>query len=196
MTLATAPARLTPEDLDRLSDEGSFELVNGRLVEKPMSKASNATANWFACEFGNYLRRNPIAVSYIEQPFTCFPVPGDDDRTRKPDVAVVLHATAASDAANPIVFSVRPDIAVEVVSPTDGDVAYDLREKLDEYRAAGVPLVFVAYPNTRSVEVHRDGQPVGLLGPDDTLTADPVLPGFAVRVADLFPLPATGNVAG
>ena len=40
--------------------------------------------------------------------------------------------------------SIPPDLAVEVVSPND--TVYDLDEKLEDYRAAGIPLVWVVYP--------------------------------------------------
>ena len=48
---------------------------------------------------------------------------------------------------------IPPDLAVEVVSPNDS--VEDLEEKLDDYRKARVPLIWVIYPEARKVKVHR-----------------------------------------
>jgi len=44
MTTAVSTPRLTPDDLLRLEDEGLFELVDGRLVEKQNSYLATLTA--------------------------------------------------------------------------------------------------------------------------------------------------------
>ena len=82
------------------------------------------------------------------------------------------------------VKTIRPDVAVEVISPNDR--VYDLEEKLEDYRAAGIPLIWLLYPPTRRVRVLRPEGPPTELGPDDELTGEEVLPGFRCRVADLF----------
>ena len=71
--------------------------------------------------------------------------------------------------------------------PTD---LYDgVEEKLADYFDAGIPLVWVVTPKTRTVLVyHADGTARRLRDTDD-LTADPVIAGFRVRIADLFPNP-------
>ncbi len=55
---------------------------------------------------------------------------------------------------------VRPDLAIEVVSPDEG--VYDLDSKLRDYRAAGIPLVWVFNParESRQVRVFRPGRPI------------------------------------
>jgi Uma2 family endonuclease len=42
-------------------------------------------------------------------------------------------------------------------------------------------------PQDRSVTAHRPQQPMAILGENDTLTGEDVLPGFTCRVAELFP---------
>ena len=78
----------------------------------------------------------------------------------------------------------RPDVAVEVVSPTDN--AYELQAKLADYRSVAIPLVWVVWPHVRLVQVHTPDNPIVELRDGDTLTAGDALPGFAVAVADLF----------
>ncbi len=78
---------------------------------------------------------------------------------------------------------VPPDLAVEIVSPNDR--FSDVQAKVREYLAAGTRLVWVVWPEGRSVIVHgADG--VVELGPEDVLSGADVLPGFEVRVGQLF----------
>ena len=72
-----------------------------------------------------------------------------------------------------------------MVSPSDR--ASDVAAKAVFWLDAGVRLVWVIDPGTRMVAVHRDGSVIHLLrGDDATLSGEDVLPGFAVRLADLF----------
>ena len=70
------------------------------------------------------------------------------------------------------------------------DTVYELDAKVEEYLAAGVPLVWVVNPETRTVHViGPDGFSVRL-GEADDLTAPELLPDLRCKVADLFTLPA------
>ena len=121
------------------------------------------------------------------QTFQCFP--SDPDQIRRPDVAFLIAARVPRPWPTGH-LRLRPDLAVEVLSPND--VAVDLELKLDDYRSAGVPMVWVVVPDVRLVRVHPLGGPIVELRPGDTLAGGDVLPGFAVPVADLFPPPAGG----
>ena len=82
---------------------------------------------------------------------------------------------------------IAPNLAVEVVSPND--LVYEIDEKVEEYLEAGVELVWVVNPVTRTVRVHRADRPGVTLREMDELTGDDLLPGFRCRVSDLFQLP-------
>lgn len=71
-----------------------------------------------------------------------------------------------------------PDLAVEVVSPSD--TAEDLQQKVGEYLVSGTRLVWVIYPDTKSVTVFTPGGQARVLGVQDTLNGEDVLPGFIV----------------
>jgi Uma2 family endonuclease len=77
-----------------------------------------------------------------------------------------------------------PDLAVEVLSPDEGPAA--VQDKVAEYLAAGVPLVWVCDPAREAVAVHRPGRPPRVLGPEDVLTGEDVLPGFRLPLAGLW----------
>ena len=73
----------------------------------------------------------------------------------------------------------------EVVAP--GERVYYLNRKVCDFARAGVPLIWVVHPDIRVVDVYAAGRWAYRLTDTDTLTGDPVLPGFRVPVADLFP---------
>ena len=73
---------------------------------------------------------------------------------------------------------------MEVLSPEDR--AMDVTQKLREYFAIGVRLVWVADPAAHVVFVHRSVTDVRELKEGDILTGDDLLPGFELPVAEIF----------
>ena len=105
------------------------------------------------------------------------------ERIRKPDLA--LFAGEPPVAAEAIYYLV-PVLAVEIVSPNN--TAADMFSKVEEYLAAGVQLVWQMFPQHRAIIAFWPDR-AAVFRPGDTITAEPVLPGFAIPVTDLFPLP-------
>jgi Uma2 family endonuclease len=79
-----------------------------------------------------------------------------------------------------------PQLVVEVRSKNDTQPEIDA--KVRDYLAAGAVLVWVADPDARTVTAHRTNQSPTVFTATDTLTADPVIPSFAVPVAELLPM--------
>jgi Uma2 family endonuclease len=79
---------------------------------------------------------------------------------------------------------VAPDLAVEVISPSE--TASDIAEKLRDYLAAGTSVVWIIDPVDRTVEIHVPDTPTRRLHLGDTLDGAPVLPDFACPVDELF----------
>lgn len=77
-----------------------------------------------------------------------------------------------------------PVLAIEILSPFD--VKKDVTEKLEDYLAAGVPLVWVVDPDFETITVHRPDRPVELFNTGHDISADPHLPGFAIHVERVF----------
>ena len=183
-SIASAEPEVTPEELVRINGrlrEGIFELVDGKLVRKPVSATASLAAGKVILRLGMYLLDRPIGHVFTEQEYQCFPT--RPKHIRIPDVSFVLSHRMPSPWPDGYLRFV-PDLAVEVVSPTD--LVYSLDDKLEEYRSVGFPLVWTINPDGRLVRVHRPGQPIVELRDGDVLTADPLLPGFAVPVADLM----------
>jgi Uma2 family endonuclease len=183
MTTATTPILLTPAEIARLSDETGrhYELIDGGLVEKPMS----TRANWLASRISHLLQlAYPPARAFVftEQPTYCF---ADPRQMRKPDVALVWseRLPAGSDDDE---LHIAPDFVAEVVSPTN--TFDDQLDRVASYLEAGVPLVWVVQPRRRWVHVFRRSGPAALYRAADTIDQEPLLPGLSLPVADLFPV--------
>jgi Uma2 family endonuclease len=71
-----------------------------------------------------------------------------------------------------------------VISPND--LYTEVDEKVTEWLERGTRVVFVVNPRRKVVAVHRPKQPVLILGIDDTLSAEDVIPGWSLAVRDLF----------
>lgn len=100
--------------------------------------------------------------------------------------AAFLTATQLPPKTTPQDFLLTiPALVVEVRSKNDTQPEVDA--KVREYLTAGVVLVWAAEPDARTVTAYRPNQPAVVFAATDTLTADGVIPRFAVPVADLLP---------
>ncbi len=154
-----------------------FELIDGEMIEVPSNPYSSELASTFNRHVGNFVYANKLG--HVTSEAAGYIVNG---QRLAPDMAFVSKTRQkqlAREGYNPI----PPDLAVEVVSPTDRDET--LEKKLKHYAAAGV-LVWVAYPKRREIDVHAPNAPRKTLGMDDILDGGTVLPGFTIAVKDIF----------
>lgn len=105
------------------------------------------------------------------------------DTVRAPDIAYVpreRHADPMPDGFREL----APDLAVEVQSPSDRAGA--VVAKVGDWLSAGTQLVWVVDPPRQSVVVYRADGSVEVLGLNDSLRGDDVLPGFSMSLNELF----------
>jgi len=177
----------TPADLLKMPDGNRYELVDGQLVETTMSLWSSYVAGNADYFLRSFCRTAGSAWVLPEgTTYQCFPsAPG---QVRKPDVSVIrVERLSIAEAREGGHVTLVPDVMVEVVSPHDN--ALNVQEKIEEYLQAGVPLIWVIYPETQTVYAYQGGA-VKLLHAQDDLTGNDVLPGFVCPVAELFRPPA------
>jgi Uma2 family endonuclease len=79
---------------------------------------------------------------------------------------------------------VAPDLAVEVVSPSDRDAR--VTQNAITYLDAGTRLVWVVEPDSQTVTVYTPDLTARILRAEDTLDGGDVLPGFTLKVAEIF----------
>jgi Uma2 family endonuclease len=109
---------------------------------------------------------------------------------RHPDRVVGADAVFIANRNLPLQLSPEgyletlPDLVFEVRSKNDSVPA--VQRKVNDYLRAGVRVVWVADPEAQTVTAHRPGCEPEVLGPDDTLTVEDVIPGFRMAVRDVF----------
>jgi Uma2 family endonuclease len=172
---------ISGEELARTPGRDPCELVEGRIV--PMSPGgvehSLVTANAFRL-LDAFVR--PRRLGRVLTGETGFYTRRDPDTVRGADVLFISAERYARRTRTLTFLDVAPELIVEVLSVRD--TVMDLADKLREYFAAGVQLVWVVDPRARSVYTYRSV--TDLREVTDTLTGDEPLLGFAAPVAALF----------
>ena len=84
-------------------------------------------------------------------------------------------------------WAVVPDLAIEIVSTTN--TVDQVAQKLQEYFRVGVRLVWVVYPRQCWVYVYSSPKEIQVRSPGDELDGGEVLPGFRVRLEQIFDQP-------
>lgn len=179
-----SPQRITPEELLKLPDGERYELVDGELVEPPMSGESVWIAGRLFRRVDEYCETHQLGIAFTGGlSYQCFPV--DDDRVRRPEVSFIRFGRMTIDQFEQGHCRIAPDLVAEVV--TSSDLFSGVDRKANEYLAAGVPLVWALNPETQTILVYRlDGTMAHLTDKDD-LDGESVLPGFKCPVRSLFP---------
>jgi Uma2 family endonuclease len=106
------------------------------------------------------------------------------DTVRAPDVAVLSAARVAGLEEERGYLGFAPDLAVEVVSPSDSFTEVESKARM--WLEHGSRAVWVVEPDSRRVMIHEPGRDRREIGEDGTLDGGEVLPGFRIPVAKLF----------
>jgi Uma2 family endonuclease len=176
-------------------DDESYEIVDGERIEvAPMSAYAGKIASRLVRKLGTFADDQQLGEVVGEVIFR-LPLTQDSGRNRKPDVAFVSSRRWPPDRPQPIgdnAWDVVPDLAVEVVSPSD--LFEDLMDKVIEYFQAGVRLVWVILPKHRRVHVYESADQLRQITMSGTLDGGEVLPGFRLPLDRLFgPVPPTAE---
>ena len=177
----TAPIAVSADDLLTMPDGDHFELVNGELKEKDMGALATWVGGKAYAQLNNYSETHGGMAFTDGASYRCY---DDPEQVRKPDASYIRPGRLSELPEG--FLEIAPDLAVEVVSPTDR--YRDVEDKAEEYLEAGVAVVWVINPSNRSVRIFRRDTRPEQLGPNDDLTAEDIMPGFSCRVADLFPI--------
>jgi Uma2 family endonuclease len=181
--MATTKLMTADELLAMPGDGRPWELVRGELRQvSPSGFESSAIATTIGAWLAVYVIERRLGIVTVAEGGYVFE--HDPDTVLAPDVAFVRreHVPARADGRK---FSrIPPDLAVEVVSPTDRPRA--VAEKIAIYLATGVPLVWVVDPAARSATVYRPGREPLARSVDDILDGEEIVPRFQLRLADVF----------
>ncbi len=168
-----------PENADRW-----LELIDGVIVEMASSSQVNTVIAGRIIYFLNafVIPRDLGYVSGADGGYTI-----NERNAYQPDVGFISKARHAS--LEGVEFPIAPDMAFEVISPSESSNEVD--RKIRRYLEAGTKLVVTVYPEDRAVyrwSRAANGQITAqLLGIDDVLEAGEALPGFTLKIREIFP---------
>jgi len=172
----------TARDLAMMPDNGrNYELHNGVLIEVAGSESRQTRlAAWIIYLLTALVEEHKLggAVTSSDGTFVLSAF-----NTRIPDVAYVTALNLAGQDSDEFMRG-APDHAVEVVSPSN--TPEEMQTRAGEYLSAGTRIVWIVYPETRTVDVYlADGQRIVAEG-NAVLDGYDVLPGLVLSVSRLF----------
>lgn len=157
--------------------EQRFEYIGGRIAEVVSNNYASKIAVSIASEIHAFIKGK--GLGYLTGADGGYKVSGEN---YMPDVGFISSSRqpeACHVAWNPL----APDLAVEVLSPTDSEK--DMLVKIGNYLAART-TVWLVSPIEQTVLVFAPDQPVQRFEQDGSLTFEPLLPGFRLAVRDIF----------
>jgi Uma2 family endonuclease len=184
--MAITPKLMTWQELAQLPDDGMrHELVRGVLHTMPLIMWPEATV---ISDITHSLRSHLQANGEDPRPGKVwngvgFQLTTDPDTVRAANVVFMRRDRVPPRGWEGYVPG-APDLAVEVVSPTD--LYLYMVDKIEDWLAHGTRLVIVVNARRPSVVVYRPHQRPQPLGLDDVLDGEDVVPGWTLPVRDLF----------
>ena len=180
--MSTSTHLMTAEELFHLQDDGlRHELIKGELLTmSPPGEEHGAVTLNLAFLLAQHVRPRKLGTLYAGD--TGFKLESDPDTVLAPDVAFIRRERvgALSKGYRPG----APDLVVEVLSP--GDRKGKVEEKTSRWLRLGALAVWLVNPQTKTVDVRLSNGGRKLLGENDELTGDEIVPGFRVLVSEIF----------
>lgn len=178
----------TYEDYLRLPDDGRrYEVIRGFLYVTPAPIFDHQyTVSQLNRLLGNFVTERRLGVVLVA-PFD-IRLPGGIGNPIQPDVVFIRRERQPRPGDRR--FDGTPDLVVEVLSP--GNWRFDRQTKVEAYRDARVPELWLVDPLARTVEVFglRPDRPEYALQArrtEEERVGSAVLSGLDLEVAGLFP---------
>lgn len=172
---------MTAEELLAMPDDGfhHYELVKGELLTmSPAGYEHGTIAALVAGSLVQHVKKHKLGRVAVAQ--AGYVLERDPDTVREPDISFVA---AERDLRTREFFPGAPDLAVEVLSPSDRATA--VNAKVRQYLAAGTRMVVVIEPEKQSATIHTPTATTRL-NSDDSLFGGEVVPGWSLPLRELF----------
>ena len=176
--------RLTAEDLYVLpDDQHRYELVRGELRKMPPASAGHGhQAMILGARLHNFVEDHHLGYVFAAE--TGFILSRNPDSVRAPDVSFVRGDRVTRDILARGFLPMAPDLAVEVVSPSE--TAEEVDEKVNEYISAGTEQVWLVYNRTQTIRVHYRDRTSATFHVGDVIDGGETVPDFRFPLSELF----------
>ena len=190
MVMPAEKQYISAEEFLELVDQPQYqdrrlELVEGEIVEMSLPGGEHGVITMrLSVKIANHVDANDLGwVTAADTGFILARNPAGRSTVRGLDIAFISKAKAPKPLPRGWI-EIPPDLAVEVISP--GNSADDIHKKVRELLRAGASVIWIVYAETRTVVVHTSAGAV-TYEESDTLSGGDALPGFEIRVGDIFP---------
>lgn len=175
----------TAEEFERLQDNEAYELDDGVLKEMYVGAESEDVAIELIVSLKLFLREHQLGS--VVPPNTGHRIFANARRVPRADGGYISFDRLPGGRMPKGFITVAPDLVIESVSPND-DAGY-LDRKVAEYLGAGVRVVWVLYPESRTAMVHRADGTAARIPTTGALDGEDVIPGFRCELATIMPAP-------
>lgn len=177
--------RVTHEEFEKLCQDNpdrSFELTaTGELiVMAPAGWESSERNSDLTTDVNLWNRQTKLGRAFDSSGGFTLP----NGAVRSPDVTWIEKSKLLDVPAGVKFPQVVPDFVIELRSDTDR--MPKLREKMAEYRAAGVRLGLLIDPKSKQVEIYRLGQETSVLESPTEIDCSEVMPGFILITSEIW----------
>jgi Uma2 family endonuclease len=182
--MSTEVQLMTADELLALPrGEFRYELVNGELKKmSPAGQKHGRIIVHLTEPLAKYVREHQLGQVYAAE--TGFKLRSNPDTVLAADIAFVRRERLEALGETESYWPAAPDLAVEVNSPSD--TVREVEKKVMEWLEFGTRLVWVVSSKLQTVTIYRSLTDIGLLTENDTLDGGDVVPGFQIRVAEIF----------
>jgi len=179
--MSTTTHLMTAEELFNLPDDSHrHELIKGELLTmSPAGYEHGAVTMNLSILLGVHVKANNLGVVFAAE--TGFKLESNPDTVLAPDIAFIARDRVGTRSQ--FYRSGPPDLAVEVLSPSDRKTKVE--QKAAMWLDLGIKAVWLVNPKRRTVEVIHASGDRWLFHESDELV-DETVPGFRVAVSEIF----------
>ena len=179
--LTVADVAVLPRELP--TGPVDYELRDGRLViMAPTGDVHGSSQTRLGGELYYQGEKRGFGSAYSE---TGVILGRNPDRLVGPDNCFVMKSSLPLRTSPEGYLETIPELVVEIRSKNDSPAALEV--KVADYLRAGVKVVWLVDPLAKTVAVCRAGEEAAVvLGEAETLTAEEIIPGFRLPLAELF----------
>ena len=186
----TSTALMTAEELLQLPDDDlRHELINGELITMPPPGFPHGrTGARLMAPLALFVWDHELGEVFNE---VGYKLTSNPDTVLEPDVSFISKERLDQAKDTKGYWLGPPDIAVEVLSPSDSRPK--TRQRVLQWLGFGAKQVWIANPKDSTVTIHHSPTDSKTFSGSDCLEADDILPGFRVSLERIFG-PTSGRV--
>lgn len=171
---------ISDQELAGLPRDGrKYELVDGEVQVSPAGYSHGLVIIRLIGRLWGYVAERSLGD--VLDSSTGFRLPTGN--VRSPDLSFVAAGRVPGEPPQGFA-DLAPDLAVEVLSPTDDP--RQVMDKVGEYLRAGVRLVWIIDPQGHRAAAYRSPSDVREVRGDGDLDGEDVVPGFRCALRDLL----------